>query len=64
MEAKAQELNRRTDEGLTDWDTLYANNAALADGAGYQNVVGPDFEYGEGYVIRASTNNHMGWCCF
>ena len=27
--------------------------------AGYQNVAGPDFEYGEGYVIRASTNNHM-----
>ena len=26
---------RRTDEGLIDWDTLYANNAALADGAGY-----------------------------
>ena len=50
---------RRTDEGLIDWDTLYANNAALADGAGYQNVAGPDFEYGEGYVIRASTNNHM-----
>ena len=24
-----------------------------------QNVAGPDFEYGEGYVIRASTNNHM-----